>query len=169
VVGKPEVSDPIHVFTRSDACGAADTWAAYLGGKQEDLLGVAVYGDPGLLDAVIKDPLGIGFNNLNYAFDVETGQPVAGARVVPIDVDANGQAGFDEIYETKVQAVDAVASGRYPSPPTRDLNLVTRGKPEGLVKTFIAWILADGQSYVEEAGYVSLPQDQLAAELEKLD
>jgi phosphate transport system substrate-binding protein len=169
VVGKPEVTDPIHVFTRSDACGAADTWAAYLGGKQEDLLGVAVYGDPGLLDAVIKDPLGIGFNNLNYAFDVETGQPVAGARVVPIDVDANGQAGFDEIYETKAQAVDAVARGRYPSPPARDLNLVTRGKPEGLVNIFIAWILADGQSYVDEAGYVSLPQDQLAAELEKLD
>jgi phosphate transport system substrate-binding protein len=28
---------PVHVFTRSDACGAAETWAAYLGGHQEDL------------------------------------------------------------------------------------------------------------------------------------
>ena len=92
VVGRPEVTDPIHVFTRSDACGAAATWAEYLGKAQEDLLGIAVYGDPGLLDAVIKDPLGIGFNNLNYAFDMETGMPVAGARVVPIDVDGNGQA-----------------------------------------------------------------------------
>ena len=78
VVGRPEVTDPIHVFTRSDACGAADTWAEYLGKAQEDLLGIAVYGDPGLLDAVIKDPLGIGFNNLNYAFDMETGD--AGGR-----------------------------------------------------------------------------------------
>ena len=25
---------PVHVFTRSDACGAADTWAAYLGKRQ---------------------------------------------------------------------------------------------------------------------------------------
>ena len=34
------------VFTRSDACGAAETWALYLGKKQEDLLGTAVFGDP---------------------------------------------------------------------------------------------------------------------------
>ena len=30
----------IHVYTRSDACGAAETWAKYLEGKQEDLQGI---------------------------------------------------------------------------------------------------------------------------------
>jgi hypothetical protein len=39
---------PVVVYTRSDACGAAETWALYLGGKQEDLQGTAVFGDPGL-------------------------------------------------------------------------------------------------------------------------
>ncbi|MEJ2559640.1 MAG: substrate-binding domain-containing protein [Anaerolineae bacterium] len=92
VVGRPEVTDPIHVFTRSDAAGAPATWAEYLDKKQEDLLGVGVYGDPGVLEAVIKDPLGIGFNNLNYAFDAQTGKPVAGARVAPLDVNGNSQA-----------------------------------------------------------------------------
>jgi phosphate transport system substrate-binding protein len=169
VVGRPEVADSIHVFTRSDACGAAATWAEYLGMKQEDLLGIGVYGDPGLLDAVLKDPLGIGFNNLNYAFDMETGKPLAGVRVVPVDVDGNGQATADEIYDTKAQAVDAVASGRYPSPPARDLNLVTPGKPEGLTKVFILWVLTDGQSYVDEVGYIALPQERLAEEQGKLD
>lgn len=168
-VGRPEITDPIHVFTRSDACGAAATWAEYLGGAQEDLLGIAVYGDPGLLDAVIKDPLGIGYNNLNYAFDFETGVAVAGAQAVPIDVDGNGQIDASEIYDTKEQAVAAVAAGHYPSPPARDLNLVTLGKPEGLVKALVTWILADGQSYVDEAGYISLPADQLAEQLSKLD
>lgn len=169
VVGRPEVTDPIHVFTRSDACGAADTWADYLGKAQEDLLGIAVYGDPGLLDAVIKDPLGIGFNNLNYAFDAETELPVAGAWVVPIDVDGSGRAEPEEVYDTKEQAVNSVATGRYPSPPARDLNLVTQGKPEGLVKAFFAWVLTEGQDFVAEAGYISLPQDKLTAELDKLD
>jgi len=169
VVGRPEVTDPIHVFTRSDACGAAATWAEYLGGSQEDLLGVAVYGDPGLLDAVIKDPLGVGYNNLNYAFDMETGQPVAGARVVPLDVNGDGLVGPEEACDTKQQAVEAVAMGHYPSPPARDLNLVTQGKPAGLVKDFIAWVLTEGQEYVSEAGYIALPQDKLDAELGKLD
>ncbi len=167
-VGRPEVTDPIHVFTRSDACGAAETWAKYLGARQEDLLGIAVYGDPGLLEAVVKDPLGIGYNNLNYAFDMETGMPVAGSRVVPIDVNENGQVDPGERYETKEQAVEAVATGRYPSPPARDLNLVTRGRPSGLVKAFLEWILTEGQAYVDAAGYIALPSDQLEAELNKL-
>src|SRR5690606_8606619 len=46
----------VNVFTRSDASGAAATWAEYLGGNdQENLKGIAVFGDPGLADAVRKD------------------------------------------------------------------------------------------------------------------
>jgi len=167
--GRPEVTDAIHVFTRSDACGAAATWAQFLGEEQEDLRGVAVYGDPGLLDAVIKDPLAIGFNNLNYAFDLDTGAPVAGARIVPVDADGNGRADPGEVYDTKEQAVEGVALGLYPSPPARDLNLVTPGKPAGLPAAFIRWILTDGQQFVNEAGYIALPASQLARELGKLD
>jgi phosphate transport system substrate-binding protein len=169
VVDRPEVTDAIHVYTRSDAAGAPATWAAYLGAKQEDLLGVGVYGDPGVLEAVIKDPLGIGFNNLNYAFDFQTGQPVAGARVVPIDVNGNGRADAEETYDTKAQAIDAVANGYYPSPPARDLNLVTRGKPTGLVKAFITWVLTGGQQYVDEVGYIVLTERKLNEELQKLE
>ncbi len=169
VVDRPEVTDPIHVFTRSDACGAAATWAAYLDKNQEDLLGVGVYGDPGVLEAVIKDPLGIGFNNLNYVFDFETGEPVTGARVMSLDLDTNGQVDPSEAYDTKAQAINAVAEGRYPSPPARDLNLVTKGKPNGLPMTFIRWVLTDGQAYVSEVGYIPLAQEQLNAELKKLD
>jgi len=169
VVDRPEVTDPIHVFTRSDACGAAATWADYLGKKQEDLLGVGVYGDPGVLEAVIKDPLGIGFNNLNYVFDFETNEPVSGARAMPIDLNGDRQASADEAYDTKVQAINAVAEGRYPSPPARDLNLVTKGKPDGLVDIFVRWVLTDGQAFVSEVGYIPLAQEQLSAELKKLD
>lgn len=169
VVGGYEVTDPIYVFTRSDACGAAATWAGYLGVAQEDLLGVGVYGDPGLLDAVIKNPMGIGYNNLNYIFDMETGIPVNGARVFPIDINSNGKADPSEIFDTKEMAINAVAKGYYPSPPARNLNLVTQGKPSGLVKTFITWVLTDGQNYVDEAGYISLPKDKLEEELMKLD
>ncbi len=169
VVGRPEVTDPIHIFTRSDACGAAETWAAYLGGKQEDLLGIGVYGDPGVLDAVIKDPLGIGYNNLNYAFDMESGLPLAGAQVTPLDVNDNGAVDPDELIDTKEQAIAAVAQGIYPSPPARDLNLVTQGQPTGLVSAFLTWILTDGQQFVDAAGYIPLPAEKLAGELDKLE
>jgi len=169
VVGRPEVTDSIHVFTRSDAAGAPEVWAKYLGKAQEDLLGVAVYGDPGVMEAVVKDPLGIGFNNLGYAFDPDTGAPIAGARVVPLDANHNGQADAEEVFENRDQAQAAVAKGQYPSPPARDLNLVTRGKPNELVTAFLQWIVTDGQAFVSEAGYIGLPAEQLKAELEKLN
>lgn len=169
VVGREDVTDAVHVFTRSDACGAAATWADYLGALQEDIFGVAVYGDPGLLEAVIKDPLAIGYNNLNYIFDIENGAPVAGAQLLPIDSNENGVADQGEIFTSKDMAIQAVASGQYPSPPARNLYLVTRGKPNGLVKDFINWVLSEGQVYVGETGYITLPGEMLDAELDKLE
>jgi len=169
VIGRPEVTDEIHTFTRSDACGAAEVWAKYLGDKkQEDLQGIAVFGDPGVSDAVIKDPLGIGFNNLGYAFDLKSNKPVTGSAVLPIDYNENGQADPDEVLDSMSKAIEMVASDKYPSPPARALNLVTNGKPTGLELAFIQWILIDGQQYVDEAGYVKLPQSQLDSEQQKL-
>ena len=168
VVGRPEVKDEIHVYTRSDAAGAPETWAQYLGKRQENLRGIGVYGDPGVLDAVIKDPLGIGFNNLSYAFDAGSGKPVAGAAVIPIDANGNGRADPGEVLDTKAKAIQAIAEGRYPSPPARALHLVTRGRPTGLTRAFLLWILSEGQRYVDEAGYIPLTEQQLAEGRQKV-
>jgi phosphate transport system substrate-binding protein len=168
VVKNPQIQDPIHIYTRSDAAGAPATFAEYLGKKQEDLLGIGVYGDPGVLDAVIKDPLAIGYNNLNYAFDASSGRAVQGAFIVPLDNNGNGEMDPDEWFESKGQAVRAVAEGFYPSPPARDLNLVTFGEPSGIVQDFIEWILTDGQRYVNEVGYIGLNSEQLKNELGKI-
>jgi phosphate transport system substrate-binding protein len=64
--------------------------------------------------------------------------------------------------------VEAITTGRYPSPPARPLYLVTKGKPTATVAEFIQWILNDGQKYVAEAGYIALTPDQLAASKDKL-
>ncbi|MEJ2710313.1 MAG: substrate-binding domain-containing protein [Anaerolineales bacterium] len=169
VAGLADNQDAVHVYTRSDAAGAPEVWARFLGGnRQEDLLGIGVFGDPGILEAVIKDPLGIGFNNLNYAFDAGSGLPVTGAVVLPVDVNANGQADPQEILDSKEKAVTAVAEGRYPSPPARNLNLVTNGKPSGLTRDFLVWILSGGQSLVSEVGYIPIPDERLAAQLAEI-
>jgi len=168
-IGKVEITDEIHVYTRSDACGAAETWAKYLGGAQENLLGIGVFGDPGLLDAVVKDSLGIGYNNLNYAYDAYSYEAVKGAAILPVDVNGNGQIDPDEFLRTKSEAVAAVKNGIYPSPPARVEYLVTNGKPKDLVEAFIQWILTDGQQYLDEAGYIPLSNEQLDSSLEKVE
>jgi len=125
-----KISASIHVYTRSDACGAAEMWAKYYGKKQEDLLGIGVFGDPGLAQAVKKDPVGIGFNNISYAYDASTKKQVKGLRVVPLDLNNNGRIDPDEnFYESLNDLVAAIKSGKYPSPPARALYFVTKGNP----------------------------------------
>jgi len=163
-------SVPLHIYTRSDACGAAETWAKYLGARQEDLKGTAVFGDPGVAEAVRKDASGIGFNNLNFVYDLKSGQPLPGIRVVPIDLNGNGVVDTGEdFYGTHKAVMQAIATGRYPSPPARDLNLVHHGKPPaGPVTDYIKWVLTDGQAFVAEAGYIALPAEILNNEKAKL-
>jgi len=169
VVGEPDITDKIDVFTRSDACGAADTWAKYLGKKQENLLGTGVSGDPGLMEAVKNDRLAIGFNNIGYAYDMQTKTQVDGIKVVPIDINGNGQVDLAEnFYDTKDKIVDAILQRAYPSPPARNLHLVTKNAFTGATKKFVKWILTDGQQYVEAAGYVRLPQSVLDEQLNKI-
>jgi phosphate transport system substrate-binding protein len=144
-------------------------WARFSGGKvQDDINGIGVNGEPALVDTVIKDPLGIGYSNLNSVFDMSGGGLVPGAVVPPVDINANGQADADEYYKTKDEAVNAVSSGKYPSPPARFENLATKGKPSGLILTFIEWIITDGQQYLGQAGYVQLTADQQAESLAKI-
>jgi phosphate transport system substrate-binding protein len=164
-------TSPVHVYTRSDACGAAEMWAKYFGKKQEDLLGVGVFGDPGLAQAVKKDPLGIGFNNIGYAYDATTKKPVKGLRVVPLDLNNNGKIDPDEnFYDSMNDLIAAIASGKYPSPPARDLFFVMKGNPKNnkVLTEFIRWVLTDGQKFVHEAGYIALPKEKIALEQKKI-
>ena len=161
---------PIHVYTRSDACGAAEVWAKYYGKKQEDLLGSGVYGDPGLALAVKKDPLGIGYNNIGYVYDSKTKKQISGLRVVPLDINGDGKITPDEnFYDSMDQLINAIAEGKFPSPPARELYLVTNGKPQKeVVKKFLLWILTEGQKFVNEAGYISLSKESISKEVKKL-
>lgn len=163
--------DKVQAFTRSDACGAAEMWAKYIGKKkQEDLLGLGVNGDPGVADAVRKTVTGIGYNNLNFIFDMQTRHVYDGLEIVPVDINGNGQIDPEEnFYSTLDDVMKAIKEGHYPSPPARDLYLVSGGKPtDKNCIAFLRWILTDGQKFLTEAGYVALPEDKIKAGQDKL-
>jgi phosphate transport system substrate-binding protein len=142
-----------------------------MGKKQEDLQGLGVFGDPGVAEAVRQDVLGIGFNNVNYAYDATTKKPMDQLAVLPLDVNENGVIDPEEsFYEDRDALTAAIAAGRYPSPPARDLYLVSKGPPaKKEVVAFLRWILTEGQVFVPEAGYVNLSAESIAAEIKKLD
>ena len=162
-----DAADPITVYTRSDAAGAAEVWAKYMGGSvQEDLKGTAVNGDPGLAEAVRQDDLGVGFNNIGFAYNLETGEQLEGLRVVPLDINGDGSIGADEsFYDTKDAIAAAIAAKTYPFPPARELYLVTKGEPDPVIAEFYNWVLTEGQDLVADAGFVNLDADRLVEAL----
>lgn len=162
---------PIHVYTRSDACGAAETFAAWFGKRQDNLRGTAVFGDPGVASAVQKDNVGIGYNNIGYVYDQNTKQPFQQLAVMPLDINQDGKITPDEnFYQTSDLLIQAIKDGRYPSPPARDLYMVTHGKPQTTALiTFLKYILTEGQQYAGETGYIGLSDEKLQTQLQKLN
>ena len=148
----------LNVYTRSDACGAAETWAKFLDKKQEDLKGTGVFGDPGIAETLQKDVNGIGYNNIGYAYNDKTHKPTKGIAIVPIDVNGNGKVDADEqFYDTLDQLMEAIAAGKYPAPPARNLYLVTAGKPKNpVVVAFLKYVRTKGQKLNGPAGFVHI-------------
>ena len=156
-------NSPVHLYTRSDACGAGETWAHWVGKNQEDLAGTGVFGDPGIAQTVQRDRLGIGYNNLAFAYNMTTRMPNPGIVVLPIDVNDNGRIDDEErFYDTKDLVIEAIAAGIYPSPPARDLYMVTNGIPQNpALIAFLKFILTEGQQYNVPVGFISLSEEKL--------
>ncbi|HEY3417516.1 MAG TPA: substrate-binding domain-containing protein [Armatimonadota bacterium] len=164
-VGGPE--RPLHIYMRSDSCGAASAWAGTLGKyTQADLKGIGVYGDPGLLQAVQRDPLGIGFNNLGFIFNGRS--LVKGIALVPIDANKNGKVDPNERIDSRDKAYKEIAAGRYPG--TRREYFVTKGAPSGLALAFIKYTMSDAGMKVlnQVGGYVAPSAAERKAQLKKM-
>ncbi len=167
---KNKSNKKINIYTRSDASGAAEMWGEYLGKNQKSLEGIGVFGAPGITDAIKKDHLGIGYNNMIYVYNIKTGKKYKGLEVIPIDLNENNKIDKDEnFYDNLDKITKAIKNKIYPSPPTRNLYFISKGKPEKpVVIEFLKWILTKGQKYVKEVGYVQLSESKIQAEMQKL-
>lgn len=95
-------------------------------------------GTSALINAISKDPYGIGFGGIAYA---------SGVKQVAIALDESSLAVLPNEF--------TVISGQYPI--SRLLYFYTNQRPRGSVKRFIDWVISpNGQKVVEEVGYLPL-------------
>ena len=108
---------------------------------------------------------------VNYAYDSKSKEQVQGIRVLPIDFNGNGKIDTDEnFYDNRDAIVGAIGSGKYPSPPARNLHFVCGGAPkQEVVREFIKWVLSDGQKFVDESGYIRLSDEKIDEAMKKLE
>ena len=175
LVGDSNNTDPIKVYSRSDPCGAAETWVKYLGNYTQDdvptIEGITkVKGDDSMSKAIASDPLGIGYSNVNYIYSNTTKTPKEGIAVIPLDLNENGKIDPEEkLYDSRDDIVNAEINNTLPSPPSRLVYLVTLNNFTGITKDFVRWILTDGQQYCFDSGYAAVPSNILNGQLQMLE
>jgi len=164
-------TESINNYIRDVNSGAQDVWQDYLYLLSDEIKGILISGDDEMISAIQEDPYGIGFCNLIYAFDPATGDPVENIQVIPLDLNYNGSIDFKERgYNNLMEYQRAICLGKYPKSLCRSLQLMALKRPEDpVIKTFIKWILTDGQVIVEKAGYVKLNHHALECALTCLE
>jgi phosphate transport system substrate-binding protein len=152
-------NDKIIAFTRSDLCGASYIWSEFLNCDQQDLSGTGVYGDPGMINAIKTNSLGIGFLNMKYVFNCFTGEIYDGLAIIPIDFNSNGSIDHDEsFYDNLGTLNEAIKEKRYPFPLARDLFFLVNPDclhPEAL--QYLDWVFNEGQNMITKTGYLAQP------------
>jgi len=164
-----DVDEEIVVYGRSDASAAYKQWGDFLAGEddaytQNDLQGLADAnhnGDQPVAEAVGSEENAISLNNINYVYDLSSGELEGDIRPVPLDSDGTGLDSEEDFYETRGEFLGAVEAGDYPAPPAREMFLASDGGFESEAADFVEWVLTEGQQYVRENGYVPLEEDRL--------
>ena len=175
LVGDMGNTDPIKVYSRSDPCGAAESWVKYLGDYTQDSIPTReeitkVKGDDSMSKSIAGDPLGIGYSNVNYIYSNSTKTPKDGIAVVPLDLNGNGTIDPEEdFYDSRDDVVNAEILDTLPAPPSRLVYLVTLNNFTGATKDFVQWILTDGQQYTDDNGYGAVPTDILDDQIQILE
>lgn len=94
----------------------------------------------GISSEVRQNPNAIGYDGLGYVTPDQ--KVIAVAR--------------DSVGPYVLPAVATVNDGTYPI--SRPLQMYTAGEPRGEVKTYLEWVLTDGQALVDDLGFVPLQE-----------
>ena len=151
-------SEKAIAYSRADESGAADMFAAFFFKKAADLKGNKVTGDYEMIKSIQQNPLGIGFCNFSFAFDIITGEKMENIQVIPFDLDYDNKIERKEIpFKNLEVAHRSVWLGLYPETLCRELLIGSMGKPsDPAIVEFLKFVLTDGQENVKEMGLCTL-------------
>jgi phosphate transport system substrate-binding protein len=123
-----ENSSGTYVYFKEHVLGNADFAERYQG----------MPGTAAVVNAVTRDPNGVGYGGIGYA---------SGVRTVSVSRDASSDA--------VAPAMENVFNNSYPL--SRELYWYVAGAPEGVMKAFVDWALSpEGQQVVSEMDFYPL-------------
>ena len=115
-----------------------------------------------MLDMLRKDPSAIGFCRLADISDNTGTGFLEGFRVIPIDINNNGQSDyFEQFYNDYSSFNRAVYIGKYPKTLYNSIFAVSPSQPVSEAGTaLLRYILTDGQQLLAGGGYTALAEGE---------
>jgi phosphate transport system substrate-binding protein len=151
---------PYTVYTRLQKAGSPITFSNYFGYQQKDIKGKSIAGsDEHLLKAVIRDTTGVTYAPVSLLFDPQTGKPIQGLTILPVDLNGNGKVSDDEkFYEDLnkvIQHLEEKNQKEINNVPIEYLNLsVEKNNPNSEAVLFIQWIVKNGEGDLHTFGFL---------------
>lgn len=146
---------PVNIYIRKDQSGAAEVLADFLFMETTEFNGTAVNGENEMIAAIQKDSMGLGFCNINDAFDLSTRDRKESLEFLPLDLNMNGSIEEREkICSNLDEFQNSICHNTYPYKLSRNLYLVAKNKPsDALTLAFLDYILSEGQRFIIPMGY----------------
>jgi phosphate transport system substrate-binding protein len=159
------------LYVRDRPVCAVKAFAAHFGDDPKKINGTGIKGDDqDLATAVKNDVNGISFNNLGFIYDVKTRKVQDGLAVIPLDLNENGKVDKDEqIYATLDEVISYVEKTKNPKFVNEYVNFIfSKDSKNVAAAQFLNWVLAKGQQFNHELGFINLENDFLAEQKEIL-
>jgi ABC-type phosphate transport system substrate-binding protein len=157
------------IYSRGGQTPTTLALAGHFSQAPERIRGKKIIGDEiFLLNALQKDENGVAFNTLNYIYDLKTRRLIANLSILPLNVKQDLKEALSS--QNIDQAISALEEGKIELIPVEKFGFVI--PPEYATDTevlkFANWILARGQEYNHEFGFLTLDANTLAAQKKEL-
>ncbi len=162
-------NNPVSFYTFNNELFKTDI-ANYLNIDASKIVGINLKNEDELISAIQKDRYAIGFCKVASVLDSKNNGAMQGVDLLPIDKNNNGKIDNNEkIYNDLNAFLRGVWIGKYPKELCKNIYSVTSVKPSNdNAVAFLAWVVTDGQQYLNTNGFCDLPSNVIKSNLDNL-
>jgi len=155
------------IYSRENQACSSVALAGYFGHISSEIRGKKVLGDDiYLLTAIKKDSIGLTYNNLGYLFDLNSRKLKDGLALLPLDLKKDVR---DLLTGDLDQVIADLERNRIETVPVEKIGFIYSQKDERKeISDFLRWVLAEGQKFNHQEGFLNLDKEVLAEQTSRL-
>jgi phosphate transport system substrate-binding protein len=156
---EPKITAPYTNYTRLQKAGSPIVFSSYFKYEQKDIKGKGIAGsDDHLLKAVLRDSAGVSYLPTPLIYAKDTGAPVPGISVIPVDLNGNNRIGDDEKFytnwSTAVSRLSASSKEIHNVPIEYIHFSVDKKNASKEALAFISWVVDRGLGDLTDFGFL---------------